>query len=484
MSRKAAIAGPGREQQHSRERDRHRDGVDPGESDRPEQQPGIPSHHQAAIGDRAPAGQQHRERRRVDDHHEAQPGARVQQPGRRPTAAIIGTSATIGYTQAVSMPTQSPASVPLLDPPLVEVDVTHRQTGGEQAEQPEPEMHEHERAPEGDRMREEAPRGRRVCRRRAGRHPSWFQTMTRPMRARTRPGQDGSTQHPRRNHVPPSPSGSAPSVAAAALRARAQRLRRQRRGAERPRVRLRHRRQAHDRHRRARLLPVRHRRRPASGEGFEAAIAYAVAEELGFDAEDVVWVRTGFDEVIAPGPKNFDFNLQQFSITDERKQQVDFSLAVLRGDPGRHHRRGLGRGRRDVDRRPQGPADRRRNRHDEPRRPSRRPSSPPRAPRCSTTTTTPSSPSRAARSTRSSSTCPPRSTSRGVELEGGVIVGQLPAAGGHQRRVGPAAREGQPADGEVTAAVDALRESGTLDEIADAVARSGCRSSRPELAVD
>ncbi len=64
---------------------------------------------------------------------------------------------------------------------------------------------------------------------------------------------------------------------------------------------------------------------PESGEGFEAAIAYAVAEQLGFAAEDVVWVRTTFDEAIAPGPKNFDFNLQQFSITDERKQNVDFS---------------------------------------------------------------------------------------------------------------------------------------------------------------
>ena len=64
---------------------------------------------------------------------------------------------------------------------------------------------------------------------------------------------------------------------------------------------------------------------PESGEGFEAAIAYAVAEELGFAKEDVVWVRTGFDEVIAPGPKTFDFNLQQFSITPDREEVVDFS---------------------------------------------------------------------------------------------------------------------------------------------------------------
>jgi len=64
---------------------------------------------------------------------------------------------------------------------------------------------------------------------------------------------------------------------------------------------------------------------PESGEGFEAAVAYAVAEKLGFKKDDVVWVRTTFDEAIAPGVKNFDFNLQQYSITDERKANVDFS---------------------------------------------------------------------------------------------------------------------------------------------------------------
>jgi len=64
---------------------------------------------------------------------------------------------------------------------------------------------------------------------------------------------------------------------------------------------------------------------PDSGEGFEAAVAYAIAEELGFDAEDVVWVRTTFEAAIQPGPKDFDFNLQQYTITEERAQNVDFS---------------------------------------------------------------------------------------------------------------------------------------------------------------
>ncbi len=64
---------------------------------------------------------------------------------------------------------------------------------------------------------------------------------------------------------------------------------------------------------------------PESGEGFEAAVAYAVAEELGFSNSNVTWVRTGFDEAIQPGKKNFDFNLQQFSITEDRKKSVSFS---------------------------------------------------------------------------------------------------------------------------------------------------------------
>ncbi|PZU40690.1 MAG: amino acid ABC transporter substrate-binding protein [Microbacterium sp.] len=64
---------------------------------------------------------------------------------------------------------------------------------------------------------------------------------------------------------------------------------------------------------------------PTSGEGFEAAVAYAIADELGFAADEVEWVRTSFEAAIAPGPKNFDFNIQQYTITEERAQAVDFS---------------------------------------------------------------------------------------------------------------------------------------------------------------
>jgi polar amino acid transport system substrate-binding protein len=65
---------------------------------------------------------------------------------------------------------------------------------------------------------------------------------------------------------------------------------------------------------------------PESKQGFEAAVAYAVANEMGFADDAVTWVRTSFDEAIQPGAKNFDFNLQQYSITPEREETVDFSL--------------------------------------------------------------------------------------------------------------------------------------------------------------
>ncbi|MBA3984652.1 MAG: amino acid ABC transporter substrate-binding protein [Acidimicrobiia bacterium] len=64
---------------------------------------------------------------------------------------------------------------------------------------------------------------------------------------------------------------------------------------------------------------------PTTGEGFESAVAYAVAEQLGFAEDDVEWVRTTFDQAIQPGAKDFDVNLQQFSITPRRAENITFS---------------------------------------------------------------------------------------------------------------------------------------------------------------
>ena len=65
--------------------------------------------------------------------------------------------------------------------------------------------------------------------------------------------------------------------------------------------------------------------KPANGKGFESAVAYQVAQRLGYPAANVVWTQVPFNNAIAPGPKTFDMDLNQFSITDERKQAVDFS---------------------------------------------------------------------------------------------------------------------------------------------------------------
>ncbi|MBB3045438.1 ABC transporter substrate-binding protein [Nocardioides soli] len=64
---------------------------------------------------------------------------------------------------------------------------------------------------------------------------------------------------------------------------------------------------------------------PSNGEGFESAVAYAVAEQLGFSEDQVTWVKVPFNTSYAPGAKKFDFDINQVSITPERAQVVDFS---------------------------------------------------------------------------------------------------------------------------------------------------------------
>ena len=64
---------------------------------------------------------------------------------------------------------------------------------------------------------------------------------------------------------------------------------------------------------------------PESGKGFESAVTYAVAKQLGYAKGDVVWARSSFDSAVTPGAKPWDLNIQQFSITADRKKAVDFS---------------------------------------------------------------------------------------------------------------------------------------------------------------
>jgi polar amino acid transport system substrate-binding protein len=81
---------------------------------------------------------------------------------------------------------------------------------------------------------------------------------------------------------------------------------------------------------------------PSNGKGYESAVAYAVAKQLGFDQSTVKWVKQPFNTSFAPGPKHFDFDINQISITPARAKAVTFSdgyytaaqaLIALEGSP-------------------------------------------------------------------------------------------------------------------------------------------------------
>lgn len=206
---------------------------------------------------------------------------------------------------------------------------------------------------------------------------------------------------------------------------------------------------------------------PSSGEGFESAVAYAVAEELGFAHDQVDWVRTTFDSAIAPGPKDFDVNLQQFSIREERREFVDFSspyyvttqvVVTREGSPAagatsladlREVLIGAQSGttsfvaaERAID--PTQPVAAFNNNDDV----------------------------KAALETGQVDAVvfdlPTAFYVSSAELTGGIIVGQLPEADGEQGdELGFVLPKDSALTPEVTAAVDTLREDGTLDQLAD-----------------
>ncbi len=74
--------------------------------------------------------------------------------------------------------------------------------------------------------------------------------------------------------------------------------------------------------------------KPANGKGFESAVAYAVAGRLGFSSSQVKWVVEPFDNSYAPGPKSFDFDINEISITPARSQAVDFSTPYYTNPQG------------------------------------------------------------------------------------------------------------------------------------------------------
>jgi polar amino acid transport system substrate-binding protein len=82
--------------------------------------------------------------------------------------------------------------------------------------------------------------------------------------------------------------------------------------------------------------------KPSNGQGYESAVAYAIAKQLGFKASQVKWVTEPFTSSYAPGPKKFDFDINEISYTPQRAQAVTFSnsyydvqqaIVALKGSP-------------------------------------------------------------------------------------------------------------------------------------------------------
>lgn len=81
---------------------------------------------------------------------------------------------------------------------------------------------------------------------------------------------------------------------------------------------------------------------PANGKGYESAVTYALAATMGFKPSQVKWTYEPFDNSYAPGPKKFDFDINEISYTPQRAQAVTFSdsyydvqqaLVALKGTP-------------------------------------------------------------------------------------------------------------------------------------------------------
>ena len=87
---------------------------------------------------------------------------------------------------------------------------------------------------------------------------------------------------------------------------------------------------------------------PTNGKGFESAVAYAIAEKLGFAKTEVKWTVVPFNSSYAPGPKNFDFDVNQISITPAAREARRLLDAVLHRAAGARRAEGLGCGEGDA----------------------------------------------------------------------------------------------------------------------------------------
>ena len=205
---------------------------------------------------------------------------------------------------------------------------------------------------------------------------------------------------------------------------------------------------------------------PENGKGFEGAIAKALAEEMGYSDDEVTWVRVKFDTAISPGPKKFDFDINEFSITQKRKKAVDFSSpyydvtqAVITTEGSKAAsaksladleglKLGAQVGTTSLDAIESAVA------------PSQKPA----------VYNNNDDAKRALENGQVDAIVVDLPTAfyiTAAELEKGKIVGQLPASGGQPEQFGLVLDKGSPLTTCVSKAVDALKEDGTLEKIED-----------------
>jgi polar amino acid transport system substrate-binding protein len=205
---------------------------------------------------------------------------------------------------------------------------------------------------------------------------------------------------------------------------------------------------------------------PTNGKGYESAVAYAIAEQLGYAQDEVEWVTVPFNAVVSPGEKKFDFDVNQVSITEERRNAVDFSSgyydvrqavitnagspidgataiadladATLGAQVGTTSYNAIGE---QIGSSQQAAAF---DTHDQ-----------------------------AVQALKNGQIdgivvdLPTAYYMTAVQLDDGVIVGQLPLPEGEVEQFGAVLDKGSPLTDCVSQAVDALREDGTLDQLAD-----------------
>ena len=203
---------------------------------------------------------------------------------------------------------------------------------------------------------------------------------------------------------------------------------------------------------------------PTNGKGYEAAVGYAIADKLGFGKDKVTWVRASFNSVVAPGPKTFDLDLNEVSITEKRRVAVDFSsgyydvrqaVIARKGTKAATAKSvadlaGLRLGAQVGTTSYKAITDQ---------------VKPTQQPRVYDTNDLAVAALKNGQVDALVLDLPTSFYATAAQVQDGVIVGQLPQAGGQPEQFGAVLDKGSPLTGCVTKAVDALRADGTLTRL-------------------